>query len=107
MSTCRNVCRLDVAVEPNYSPTVQDLSTFLHRIPQGYFQGTFRSARWAVTKTVHNNGRSVKIFAEELGGKEFVSCNFYQTTAGWSSKPCEMPLEKVQRFLREFSLQEF
>ena len=83
---------------------MQDLFGFVQRLPQGYSQGFVGEIRWSVTKTVHNDGRSVKIFAEELGGKDFVSCNFYQTTAGWIAKPCEMPLEKVERLFCEFVL---
>ena len=45
----------------------------------------------------------MKIYAEELGGPDFVSCNFYQTKKGWTAKPCEMPMGKVEAFLREFS----
>ncbi|HIB68235.1 MAG TPA: peptide methionine sulfoxide reductase, partial [Phycisphaerales bacterium] len=77
----------------------------MQRIPPGYSQGFVGGVRWAATKTVHNGGRSVKIFAEELGGNDFVSCNFYRTASGLVAKPCEMPLEKVERFLRKFSLE--
>ena len=84
---------------------MQDLPTLLQSIPQGYSQGLVRGVRWSATKTVHNDGRSVKIFAEELGGNDFVSCNFYRTASGLVAKPCEMPLEKVERFLRKFSLE--
>ncbi len=78
--------------------------SLIQEIPEGYSQGFFRSARWAITKTLHNGGHSVKIYAEELGGPDFVSCNFYQTKKGWTAKPCEMPMGKVEAFLREFSL---
>lgn len=105
--TRENLCRdpgLDTFSLSEYSSAVLNLSALVWRIPEGYSQGSFRYARWSVSKTVHSGGRSVKLYAEELGGSDFVSCNFYQTSAGWSAKPCEMPLEKVEEFLREFAL---
>jgi hypothetical protein len=77
------------------------LASTLTRIPEGYSQACLRGKRWGVCKTVLNDGRSVKLFAEELGGRDFVSCNFYRTSSGLVAKPCEMPLAKVEFFLSE------
>ena len=37
--------------------------------------------------------------AEELGGGDYVSLNLYRTGTGDRLKPCEMPAEKVVRFV--------
>lgn len=75
-------------------------------IPNGTSQGTFDSATYSISKTEFNNGKSIKIYAEELGGNNFISCNFYRTKNDFLIKPCEMPLEKVVNFLTTFKLKE-
>lgn len=80
-----------------------NLDARLENFPEGYFEAFFKGRRWGVTKSVSSRGRSVKIYAEELGGSDFVSCNFYRTSGGWIQRPCEMPLEKVLTFLRDCS----
>ena len=60
----------------------------------------YNGKKYGVSKSVHNHGKSFKIFAEELGGKDFVSLNFYQTKNDNLLKPCEMPAEKVIQFLQ-------
>lgn len=76
-----------------------DLEDLLGRIPAGYSTALYRSRKYGVTKTEHNNGRSVKIFAESLSGEDFVSLNAYFTISGIALRPCEMPEEKVIDFL--------
>lgn len=49
-----------------------------------------------------NRGKSIKVFAEELGGKDFISFNYYLTSGEHQLKPCEMPTEKVLHFLFHF-----
>lgn len=46
-----------------------------------------------------NAGESVKIYAEELKGTNFISLNFYTSSSQHHLKPCEMPEEKVIHFL--------
>lgn len=81
------------------------IRSLVDKIPIGYSEGHFRGARYGISKTVFNGGRSAKIFAEELGGNDFISLNFYQTQNKDLLKPCEMPEEKVLTFLREVQLQ--
>ncbi|HEY9012830.1 MAG TPA: hypothetical protein VIN06_17635 [Devosia sp.] len=70
--------------------------------PQGYFTATFRGRRYGVSNTSHAGGRSLKLYAEELGGTDFVSLNLYTPEAGEAAlRPCEMPVEKVLDFVRE------
>ncbi len=74
----------------------------LDAISEGTSRGQFHGKTYLVSKSLHNGGRSIKLFAEEAGGEDFVSLNFYETSRGESLKPCEMPAEKVLAFLREY-----
>jgi len=76
--------------------------TLLERIQQiqpGYSEVQYQGRTYGLTRTDFNQGKSIKVFAEELGGKDFISFNFYQTTAADHLKPCEMPERKVLDFL--------
>ena len=61
---------------------------------------SFEGRTYGLTKSVFNEGRSFKVYAEELGGSDFISLNYYCTGSGQLLKPCEMPPEKVTAFLR-------
>lgn len=68
--------------------------------PQGYFVATFEGRRYGVSNTSHVGGKSLKLFAEELGGTDFVSLNLYTPDHGDPAlRPCEMPVEKVLAFV--------
>ena len=70
--------------------------------PQGYFIAAFRGRRYGVSNTTHAGGRSLKLYAEELGGPDVVSLNLYTPEHGDAAlRPCEMPVEKVVEFVRE------
>ncbi len=75
--------------------------TLIARVPEGSSYGVYRGRKYALSKRSHNGGRSCKIYAEQLGGSDFISLNFYQTQGGDLIKPCEMPEQKVVDFLRE------
>jgi len=69
-------------------------------LPEGGYGGTYQGKRYRVTKTVMASGRSQKLEAEELGGKDYVSFNLYRLASGAALlKPCEMPREKVVAFV--------
>ncbi|MDF1740241.1 MAG: hypothetical protein P1U86_13860 [Verrucomicrobiales bacterium] len=78
------------------------IRNLLNAIPAGTSRGQFDGKTYLVSKSIHNAGRSIKLFAEEAGGDDFVSLNFYETSHGESLKPCEMPAEKVLTFLRGY-----
>ncbi|KIN62119.1 hypothetical protein Z946_975 [Sulfitobacter noctilucicola] len=42
----------------------------------------------------------MKLVAEELGGKDYISLNLYALSSGPKLFPCEMPAEKVITFVR-------
>lgn len=71
-------------------------------LPIGYSEVVYQSKRYGVIRTDFNEGRSHKIYAEELGGTNFISLNYYVTSSSEKMKPCEMPMEKVIDFLNEY-----
>ena len=80
------------------------LSELIERVPPGYTRVRYRGQVWGMRRRDFNAGKSVKIYAEQLGGTDFISCNYYQTSGGEHFKPCEMPAARVLDFLRGFSL---
>ena len=76
-------------------------NTVIDNVPEGSSDASFYGKLYVVSKTTHNDGRSCKIYAEELGGNDFISLNFYRTEKGDQLKPCEMPEQKVFEFLRD------
>ncbi|WP_276165265.1 peptide methionine sulfoxide reductase [Zobellia alginiliquefaciens] len=81
------------------------MTTLLQRIrklPVGYCQVVYNEKRYGVTRSDFNNGNSHKVYAEELGGNDFISLNYYVTSTLENLKPCEMPLKKVENFLNGF-----
>ena len=78
-----------------------NLADLIDAVPEGSSDATFQEKSYLVSKTTHNSGRSCKIYAEESGGNDFISLNFYRTEKGDQLKPCEMPEQKVIDFLRE------
>jgi len=82
----------------------ENLKELIDQVAEGSSSGAYRGRKYALSKTTFNGGRSCKIYAEELGGRDFISLNFYRTRRGDRIKPCEMPEEKVVDFLREVDL---
>ncbi|MEP3208889.1 MAG: peptide methionine sulfoxide reductase [Maribacter sp.] len=71
----------------------------LNKIPNGYSEGIYSDKKYGLSKTIFNNGKSFKIFGEELGGSDFISLNYYITKEKGLIKPCEMTVQKVVHFL--------
>lgn len=65
----------------------------------GYFTGRAGGKRYGVVRQAASGGRAQKLVAEELGGADYVSLNLYFLAGGARLKPCEMPEEKVVRFV--------
>ena len=72
----------------------------MDRIPEGWTQVRYRGCRYGLRRTSRVDGRSVSIYAEQLGGSDVVSTNVYRTSGGNLLKPCEMPAATVLAFLR-------
>ena len=72
----------------------------LAALPRGYFTARYAGRRYGVSLSAHANGRSMKLYAEELGGTDRVSLNIYAPPSGPPAlKPCEMPVDKVTAFV--------
>jgi len=76
----------------------------IKRLPLGYSEVLYGNKKYGTTHTMFNQGKSHKVFAEELGGVDFISLNLYLTHKGEQIKPCEMPMGKVIDFLTRFAL---
>lgn len=76
------------------------LFNILQKLPEGYTAVVYEDNTYGLTKTTFNNGKSLKVYAKELGGNNFISLNHYMVSNKELLKPCEMPEEKVVHFLR-------
>lgn len=69
-------------------------------MPEGWTAVSYRGRPYGLRRTSRAEGRSVAVYAEELGGADVVSTNVYRTSAGDVLRPCEMPAAVVLAFLR-------
>ncbi len=76
-----------------------DLGRLVDALPEGWSEVAYAGRRYGLTTIVHAGGRSLSVYAEELGGTDVVSANVYRTAAGDVLRPCEMPAAKVLDFL--------
>ena len=65
----------------------------------GAYDLFYENKRYLLRKETLLDGRLIKAYAEELGGNDFISLNYYPQTLGGLLKPCEMPEEKVIAFI--------
>lgn len=80
------------------------ITEILEKIPLGYSEVLYQNRKYGLTKSAFNQGRSYKIYAKELGGKDFISLNIYLLTDKTQIKPCEMPEQKVIHFLNNIEI---
>ncbi|MFA6115255.1 MAG: hypothetical protein WC729_14745 [Sphingomonas sp.] len=75
----------------------------LEALPLGYTEGHFEGRRYGMTITRSGDGRRWWLFARELGGSDIVSLNLYRPSSGRIAlRPCEMSVEKVTGFVRNY-----
>lgn len=82
-------------------------STFHEKILQlddGAYDVIAYEKRYLLRKETQLEGRLLKLYAEELGGNDFISLNYYPQLQGGLLKPCEMPQKKVIQFILELRL---
>ncbi len=77
-----------------------DLAALVERVPEGWALVAYEGRRYGLTRTTRVHGRSISIFAEELGGPDLISANVYRIRQSQHLRPCEMPDAKVLAFLR-------
>jgi len=80
------------------------LLKYIHLIPKGYSEVLYQQKKYGITRTDFNSGKSIKVFAKELGGNNFISMNYYITRTSERLKPCEMPNQKVIHFMKNIEL---
>ncbi len=80
-------------------------NTKLQALKDGAYDVSFKNRRYLLRKETRLEGKLIKLYAQELGGNDFISLNFYPFIKEGLLKPCEMPVEKVKNFILE--LQEF
>ncbi|MFC2073845.1 peptide methionine sulfoxide reductase [Campylobacterota bacterium] len=78
-------------------------NTLFHEKVIGLDDGTYDvyayEKRYLLRKETQLEGKLIKLYAEELGGNDFISLNYYPQLKGGLLKPCEMPQEKVIQFI--------
>ena len=80
----------------------RDFAQALDDLPIGTVTGHSNTLRYIVTKSVFNAGKSTKLVAEQLGGNDYISLNFYTLRSGARLYPCEMSHSKVIAFVLGF-----
>lgn len=75
------------------------LHEIILNLPSDYSEVVYKGRTYGLTRQDFNGGRSLKVFAEDLGGTDFISFNYYLTKSGPQLKACEMPVAKVHHFL--------
>jgi hypothetical protein len=80
--------------------SVNEVGELCDQVPVGWSLVVYDDRRYAVTRSVHGDGRSESILAEALDGSDLVSANLYRLGGDDVLKPCEMPADKVLDFLR-------
>ncbi len=73
--------------------------TRLFALPDGANDVIYLGKRYLLRKETLLNGKLIKVYAEELGGNDVVSGNYYPTMKGGMLKPCEMSDRKVIAFI--------
>lgn len=78
----------------------QELDTLIGAIPEGWSRMQIAGRSWGVTRTTRAGGKVISIDAKRLGDTEQLGANVWITSEGATLRPCEVPAEKVMRFLR-------
>ena len=68
-------------------------------LPDGANDVRYLGKRYLLRKETLLEGKLLKIYAEELGGNDVVSGNYYPTVKDGVLKPCEMSDQKVIDFV--------
>ena len=73
--------------------------TTLLNFPDGAYDVHYLGKRYLLRKETLLEGKLLKLYAEELGGNDIVSGNYYPTIKDGMLKPCEMSESKVIDFV--------
>jgi hypothetical protein len=78
---------------------MQSFNTKIHALNDGAYDVSYENKRYLLRKETLLEGKLIKLYAEELGGNNFISLNYYPHIKNGLLKPCEMPEEKVKAFV--------
>jgi hypothetical protein len=73
--------------------------TTLLTLPDGANDVRYLEKRYLLRKETLLEGKLLKLYAQELGGNDIISGNYYPTIKGGMLKPCEMSDKKVIDFV--------
>ena len=73
--------------------------TKLLALPNGANDVRYLTKRYLLRKETLLKGKLIKVYAEELGGNNIISGNYYPTIKSGLLKPCEMSDKKVIDFI--------
>jgi peptide-methionine (S)-S-oxide reductase len=85
-------------------PIYKDFHKKIVYLDDGTYDVSFQKKRYLLRKQTQLDGRLIKLYAEELGGNDFISLNYYPQIKEGLLKPCEMPIRKVVDFILELEL---
>jgi len=71
----------------------------LQELPNGANDVFYNEKRYLLRKEVLLDGKLLKLYAEELGGNNIISGNYYPSIKKGTLKPCEMSDAKVIDFV--------
>ena len=74
----------------------------IKELPDGAYDVVYENRRYLCRKETHLKGQLIKLYAEELGGNNFISLNYYVEKK--LLKPCEMPVVKVVDFIMDLDI---
>lgn len=81
-------------------PADRELAALIAAIPEGWSRVSIDGATWAVTRTTRASGQVISVDAEMLGTAQRFGANVWITSEETILRPCEVPHERVMRFLR-------
>jgi len=64
-------------------------------LDNGSYDVFYNSKRYLLSKETHLNHKLIKLYAQELGGKNFISLNYYPSLKERPLKPCEMSQKRL------------
>jgi len=83
---------------------METFNTKIHTLKDGAYKVGFKNRSYLLRKETLLEGKLIKLYAQELGGKDFISLNYYPYIKNGLLKPCEMPSEKVISFIMALNL---
>jgi len=84
--------------------STKEFSQKLSSLKDGSYDIFYNYRRYLLRKETHLDSKLIKLYAEELGGNDFISLNYYSEIQGGLLKPCEMPEQKVIDFILNLEL---